>query len=145
MAVIELLTVANHAEAVNGLLYLSGAGWTDLRRSLIPGRQAPVNPFGIAVATLVPWNEANQRHHIVVQLEAADGNVIWKVEGDFEVGRPAGTTKGMDLRSVMALNAQVQFPAAGVYRVSASVGEDKRSVSFCVRDVPLPLPLGTTG
>ncbi len=42
------------------------------------------------------------------------------------------------MRGVMAINGEVQFPAAGVYRVVAGVGEDRRSVTFRVHDAPMP-------
>lgn len=143
MPEIELLTVANHAEAINGLLYLSGAGWTDLRRPVMPNGKVPVNYFGIGLATLVSWNETNQRHRVSIRVENADGKELFKVEGDIEMGRPPGATKGMDFRGVMAVNAQVQFPAAGVYRIVASVAENRRSVTFRVHDMPTPAALQT--
>ncbi len=135
MPQIELLTVANHAEAINGLLYLSGAGWTDMFRPAPAGGQIPLNYFGIAVAILVSWNETNQRHHIVLRIESSDGKEVMKIEGDIEMGRPPGAAPGSDFRQVMAVNGQVQFPAAGLYRVVASVGKDQRSVTFRVQDV----------
>lgn len=138
MPQIELLTVANHAEAINGLLYLSGAGWTDLLRPVQPGGQIPVNHIGIGVAILVSWNETNQRHHIVLRVENADGNVLVNVEGDIEMGRPAGLAPGSDLRGVMAISGEVQFPTTGIYRVVATVADSMRSVTFRVRDASMP-------
>ena len=137
MPQIELLTVANHAEAINGLLYLSGAGWTDLVRPVQLGGQIPVNHLGIGVAILVSWNETNQRHHVVIRIEDADGKALVNVEGDIEMGRPPGLTPGSDLRGVMAINGEVQFPATGIYRVVASVAQDVRSVTFRVHDPPI--------
>jgi len=138
MPQIELLTVANHAEAINGLLYLSGAGWTDLHRAIQPGAPIPVNHIGIGVAILIAWDETNQRHRIGVRIENADGQTLINVQGDMELGRPAGVLQGADLRGVMAMNGEVQFPSAGVYRVVASVGDDVRSVTFRVNDNTAP-------
>ncbi len=140
MPQIELLTLANHAEAVNGLLYLSGAGWTDHFRPLLPGGQLPVSHIGIGVAILVSWNETNQRHHILLRIENADGGILANVEGDIEMGRPVGLPAGSDLRGVMAINGDLQFPAEGIYRVVAAVGQDSRSVTFRVHNAPLPQP-----
>src|SRR5262249_34220415 len=137
MPQIELLTVANHAEAINGLLYLSGAGWTDLRRPVLPQGNVPVNHVGIGVAILVAWTETNRRHRRVLGLENADGQVVVNVEGDIEMGRPVGVPPGSDLRGVMGINVEVQFPGAGIYRIVASVAEHSRSVTFRVHDVPL--------
>lgn len=137
MPQIELLTVANHAEAINGLLYLSGAGWTDLWRQIQPGGALPINHFGIGVAILVSWNETNQRHHVVIRIESEDAKELVKVEGDIEMGRPPGVPAGSDFRSVMAINGDIQFPAAGGFRVVASVGQaPPKSVSFRVHDAP---------
>jgi hypothetical protein len=134
---IELLTVANHAEAVNGLLYLSGAGWTDLRRPVGP-QGPPVNHFGIGIAVLVGWEETNHRHRIDLRMESADGVQLMSMQADLEMGRPPGLAPGSDLRGVMAINAELQFPAAGIYRVIATVGDNPRSVTFRVHDVPAP-------
>ncbi len=142
MPQIEMLMVANHAEAINGLLYLSGVGWTDLTRPLGPNGQVPVNHIGIGIAILVSWNETNQRHHVVLRLENADGQTLVNVEGDIEMGRPAGLPPGSDLRGVMAINGEVQFPAAGVYRVVAGAGQDTRMVTFRIHDAPFPLAAG---
>jgi hypothetical protein len=136
MPEIELLTVANHAEAINGLLYLSGAGWTDLRRPMPPEGPPPVTHFGIAIAVLVGWNETNQRHRINVRLENADGREFLNMQADLEMGRPPGLPQGSDLRGVIAINAELQFPAAGIYRVLAAVAGHQRSVTFRVHDLP---------
>ncbi|SRR5712691_161279 len=138
MPQIELLTVANHAEAINGLLYLSGAGWTDLVRPVQPGGPAPVNHIGIGIAILLSWNETNQRHRVGLRIENADGQRLVDVQGDIEMGRPAGLAPGSDLRGVMAVTAEVQFPAEGIYRVVASAAEDTRSVTFRVHDAAIP-------
>lgn len=136
MPELELLTVANHAEAINGLLYLSGAGWTDLRRPMPPeGGQAPVNHIGIGIAILVGWNETNQRHRLDLRLENADGRDLVAMQADVEVGRPPGLPPGSDLRTVMGINVEIQFPSAGIYRVIAAVPESRRSVSFRVHDI----------
>jgi uncharacterized protein DUF6941 len=137
MPEIELLTVANHAEAINGLLYLSGAGWTDLRRPMPPEGQPPISHIGIAIAVLVGWNETNQRHRINMRLETADGRELANMQADLEMGRPPGLPQGSDLRGVIAINAELVFPAAGSYRVLAAVADNRRSVSFRVHDVPV--------
>jgi hypothetical protein len=140
MPQIELLTLANHAEAINGLLYLSGAGWTDLYRIVAEG-VVPINHVGVGVAILVAWDETNQRHRVELRIENADGAIVVQVRGDFEIGRPAGLAPGSDLRNVMAFNGELQFPASGIYRVVASVADHVRSVTFRVHDRPaMPQP-----
>jgi hypothetical protein len=140
MLEIELLTLANHAEAINGLLYLMGAGWTDHWRQ-VPTQGGRVSPahFGVGLAILVPWDETNRRHHVVVRIENGDGRELTKVASDVEVGRPPGSQAGQDFRSVLAINANVEFPTAGTYRVVASIGENRKFVTFRVHDVPAPI------
>ena len=135
MAKVEFIIVANHVEAVNGLLYLSGGGWMHQHRRRIPGedRYAP-NKLGIAVSVLVPWDETNQRHHLEVWVEDEDGTVYARVEGDVEVGRPPGLPAGADQRTVLGLNADIAYPRAGGYRVVARCGDDTSTTSYFVHD-----------
>jgi hypothetical protein len=64
------------------------------------------------------------------------------VEGEMESGRPPGVPEGIDLRSAIAVNAEVGYPRAGGYRVVAQVGEDSRTVSFRVYDQVPPAVSG---
>jgi len=145
MPEIELLTMANHAEAINGLLYLMGAGWTDHWRPIpSEGGRIPPAHFGIGMAILVPWDETNRRHHVVVRIENSDGRELIKVESDVEMGRPPGSQAGQDFRSVLAINANVEFPAAGTYRVVATTGESQKHVTFRVNNAPATIPPATS-
>lgn len=135
MATIDLLTVANHAEAINGMLYLSGAGWTDLRRPIDPQGQPAPSHFGIGVAVIVPWNETNRRSHLAIRIEDEDGKILMSADGDLEVGRPPGLPKGSDQRAVLAVDVNTQFPKAGGYRVVAEIDEKSKSASFRVHDL----------
>jgi len=136
MAEIEYVSVANHAEALNGLLYLSGAGWTDLRRAVVADAPLPITHFGIALSVLVPFTETNRRHHLVLHIEPEDGGEdIVRIEADLEVGRPPGMVVGADQRAVLALNAELQFPAAGGYRIVAELADKISTTSFRVHDL----------
>ena len=78
---------------------------------------------GIAVAIDVDWNETNQRHHLDVHFENADGQRMEPTIGaDFEAGRPPGAMAGAELRIVFAVNGPLQIPAAGSYAAVASIG-----------------------
>lgn len=135
MAKVEFIIVANHVEAVNGLLYLAGGGWMHQQRRRMPGedRFAP-SKLGIAAAVLVPWDETNQRHHLEVWVEDEDGTVYARVSGDVEVGRPPGLPAGADQRTVLGLNADIAYPRPGGYRVVAQVGDHTSSTSYFVHD-----------
>jgi hypothetical protein len=141
MADFEFVILANHAEAQNGLLYLSGAGWNDANLLFTPeGPSTPLH-FGIAVSVLVPWAETNRRHRLEMWVEHEDGgDALLQAEGDLEVGRPAGIQQGSDQRAVLALNTITQFPKAGGYRVVARLDASKtRTIPFRVKNLGIPL------
>lgn len=135
MATLEFLTLANHAEAVNGLLYLSGAGWTDHSRPVPTDEMQVSSHFGIGVSVLVPWTETNTPHALTVRVETEDGETILDATGNIEVPRPLGIPPGSDQRAVLAVNVDLHFEAAGGYRVVAELAEQRKIVSFRVHDL----------
>jgi uncharacterized protein DUF6941 len=139
MPEVEILMVANHIEAVNGLLYMSGGGWTDLWRGEFAPGQPPVNHFGIGVAVRIGWTETNRRQHLIIRLAHEDGDEVFRGEADVEVGRPAGVPEGSDQRAVLAITVDMQFPRPGSYRLAAEVAREERSISFRVHDRPVPV------
>ncbi len=138
MASIDFLFLANHAELQNGLLYASGAGWSDLFRSPDKEGRLPVNHFGIAVSVSVPWDETNQPHRLALSIDQEGGEVLSRVETDVEVGRPPRLPAGSEQRVVLGLGVDIVFPTEGGYRVVATVDEDTRTVNFRVHDQPRP-------
>jgi len=133
MPKIEYVTVADHAEAINGKLYLFGAGWTDVTPPPGPQGQPGVVHIGIAVSILVGWNETNRRFPLELTVVHEDGDELAKINAQIEAGRPAGLTPGADLRNLLALGANLTFPKLGSYEVRAHLGEEVRSVTFRVR------------
>ena len=139
MPSIEMLTLANHAEARDGLLYLSGAGWDRVTRRYPQGQEPPPNHFGIAVSVIVPWIEANRKHQLSLWIEHEDGgSPLVKADGELEVGRPAGVPEGSDRRAVIAVGALVTFPKAGGYRLVGKIGDDRRTYGFFIVDELTP-------
>ena len=136
MPMIEYVTLAHHAEAIDGLLYLQGAGWSDLEQPIDTEGNVGTLHLGIGVSILVGWNETNREYPITVSVEHEDGGRLFAVEGSLEAGRPVGATPGADMRSVLAVSGEVQFERPGRYVVKASVGDDsggsERAVSFRV-------------
>ena len=132
---IEMLTLANHAEVQNGLLYLMGAGWDTVTRAYKEGKKPRPQTFSIAMSVRVPWLEHNQRHEIVIRVEDEDGHhQLMEAKANIEVGRPPGKVPGTYSRSPLVVTGIVQFPKPGGYRVRATLGDEQRDYAFRVID-----------
>jgi hypothetical protein len=147
MPQIEFVSLAHHAEAINGLLYLQGAGWSELDQPVDADGNLGTLHIGIGVSLLIGWNETNRAYPLTVSVEHEDGEQMFAVEGAVEAGRPAGATPGADLRSVLAVSGEVQFGRPGRYVVHATVGDDvggsARTVQFRVNYPTVGTPGGT--
>ena len=100
------MLLADAAQEIGGKLYILGGGWS----ITIPG-----TPSAIAMKFEVPWDQANQRHEILLELVTSDGEpllvatpegeqVPLRIEGVLEVGRPAGLKPGTPIDAAMAMN-----------------------------------------
>ena len=115
---IHTLMLADSAQAVDGKLYILGGAWNMLRFNEFPASLM----VGIAVAIDVDWTETNDRHHLDIQFEDADGQPMDpRIGADLETGRPPGAIPGAELRIVIAVNGPVSIPAPGQYAAVASV------------------------
>ena len=129
----DYLLLANHAEVQNGLLYVSGGGWANLFRGpLDPAEPPPINHFGIAASLVIPWEETNQVHRLVIRIEGESDQEVARIEGGIEVGRPPGLSAGTEQRIAVGFGLDVAFPEEGSYRAVAQIGDDVRSVDFRV-------------
>jgi uncharacterized protein DUF6941 len=137
--VVDFVMLANHVEVVNGMLYVSGGGWTDHRRPILPaGSAPPLSHLGIAASVLVPWNETNIPHVLTVQIEDEDSNVILKIEGHLNVGRPPNLPPGSSQPVMFGFPLDLQFPHPGGYRIAAFVGDgETKHWPFRVHDMPV--------
>jgi len=114
--------LADSAQAVDGKLYVLGGAWNMLRFPEFPAGLM----VGIAVAIDVEWTETNQRHHLEIHFEDADGNAMDpRIGADFEAGRPPGSIAGAELRIVLAVNGPLSIPSPGQYAAVASVGDQE--------------------
>jgi hypothetical protein len=139
---IDVLIVANHAEAINGLLYLSGGGWSDLHRQIRNG-VAPTNHFGIGVTVRIPWHETDDPHKFVLEVQNDDAtDTLVKAEGEIRVGRPPGLPRGAIQHAVLAINVDTTFSRPGGYRVIATIDDGKSTATwpFRVHDFPVSVP-----
>lgn len=131
---IEWLILADAAQVMGNKLYLLGGGWDVLTAN----NPLPIqHPLSIAVAVRVPWNEANRRHNLEIEIMTGDGKSSTKVAGQFEVGRPAGTLPGQDQRVQLAFNAMIKLESQGEYVVIGRLeGQEDRRVPFRVVEGP---------
>lgn len=139
---IENLMLANHVEAVNGMLYIAGGGWTDhWRQATTPNGQPVVSQIGVALTLLVPWTASGHIHRLQLSIEDSVGAQIANLGTQLNSTRPPGLPTGADLRTVLALTVNVVFPKPGDYRlVAALVDQPPRVVDFRVHDVVQPPP-----
>lgn len=107
------MLLADSCQVAEGKLYVLGGGWN------MTG-PAPM-PQCIALIFHVPWNDANRRLRIALELLTADnrpvtqpgplGEVPIRIDGEFEVGRPVGLPQGGTIDVPLAINVPpMQLP-----------------------------------
>lgn len=138
MPQIEFVLNADHAEVVNGKLYLHGGGWTDVVQPVASGGQPGIVHMGMAVSILIGWNETNRRFPLTLTLQHEDGDELTRVNAQVEAGRPPGIPAGSDFRSLLAIGAEIQFPKPGGYRLRAELEGEERTVMFRVHRSNVP-------
>ncbi len=135
---VDYLILANHVEAVNGLLYISGGGWTEMHRRMLPNGQAPMTHLGIGISVAVSWSQTNIMHHMVIQLEDDEAVPVVHAETTLSVGRPPQLPPGTEQHIVLAMPLDLTFPHAGGYRILVSLDSEEpvKVWNFLVRDIP---------
>jgi hypothetical protein len=107
--------LADHAESVNGKLYVMGGAWNRISATAFP---ASHNHLSVGVVLHVPWDAANEQHAMELRLVDADGAPIIPepVRGTFESGRPPGMRPGDEQMVVMVFNFNgLVFDHPGVF------------------------------
>jgi hypothetical protein len=139
---IENLVLANHVEAVNGLLYISGGGWTDhWRPAPAAGGPPIISHLGVAVTLTVPAAAPTIPQPLTVVIEDDQGRQVAGLQTMINQSRPAGLGPDQEQRIAMALSFNIVFPAAGLYRLAATMGiSAPRMLAFRVHDVAPPAP-----
>ncbi len=141
------MLLADFAQVADGKLTVVGGGWS------MTGPE-PM-PFGIAILIRVPWDQANHRHLMRLELLDADGRpvtvtveteddsedepeaVIFFDDVEFEVGRPAGVKPGTPLDLPLAVNAGPMPLEPGVYEWRLTIdgiGDEDWRLPFTVRE-----------
>lgn len=109
------ILLCDFAEAINGKLYMMGAGW-----NVLFAVNQPVNT-SIAVLVEVPWDETNRRHQLSVELLTDDGEPVEGqgqpvvARGEFEIGRPPGVKPGSSFNAPFVWTFNSLVLAAGSY------------------------------
>ena len=128
------MLLCDFAEAVNGKLYISGGGWTNVRSPL------PLD-CSVAVSIAVPWTQTNQKHKLILELldedgenpKGPDGKPV-QIEGDLEVGRPAGVVPGDAISASLAFRLQGLDLETGGYSFSLKInGTEVAKTQFRVQ------------
>lgn len=119
-----------------GKLHVIGAGWSVT--------SSPTSPHALAMLFKIPWDRANERLSLRLQLLDADGRPAQLpqpdgttgpllAEAQLETGRPAGLVPGTPLDASLA----VQFPTLplepGRYEYRVDISDQSWSVGFLTR------------
>lgn len=132
MARIETLMLANHAESINGLLYVHGGGWSHHWRE--PGTGARQSQFAVAATVLLAPGEGPEGVPFVLRILSSQGEEVLRADGMLQ-GPP--TADGQEVRTGIAMNANVVFPHEGPYTLNAEIGGvTGPTVPFWVHDRP---------
>jgi hypothetical protein len=119
---IGFLLLADHSEAVNGKLYMTGGGWNVLTLPELPHEWG----FHIALGVDVAWDETNTRHSLAVNVHDPDGAELGEgFQAEFETGRPPGMPAGQEQRLVMSIGATTTFSTAGPHAAVVQVDDEE--------------------
>ncbi|GAA2561478.1 DUF6941 family protein [Pseudonocardia hydrocarbonoxydans] len=129
-----ILCDAAQADSASGKLHMLGAGWTMIG--------TPTSPHAVALMVQVPWDRANEKLPVLIELLDSDGRSV-EIPGEgeaqlirgeavLEVGRPPGVSHGSPLSAVFALNVAPLPLPPGRYEWRASVAGDTAAESFQV-------------
>ena len=137
------MLLADFAQVADGKLTVVGGGWS------LTGPDP--TPFGIAILVHVPWDQANRRHTLRLELVDADGRavttpgendgepapIVFLDDIEFEVGRPAGIKPGTPLELPLAVNSgPLPLEPGGRYEWRLTIdgeGDEDWRLAFSVR------------
>lgn len=101
------MLLADYAKVSDGKLDIFGGGWS------VTGPK--VGASAIALLIQVPWDQANTKHKLTIELLDADGKRVMVegdegrdrpvglIQGEFEAGRPPGLKPGTPIDVPMAI------------------------------------------
>jgi hypothetical protein len=115
---IDFALIADHAELVNGKLYLMGGGWDTYNAPAEPIQLQPAIALGVRIG----WEETNRNVPVRVTIEDDDGAEMVRADGTLMVGRPPGLEAGSTQLAQMTARLPLMLPRFGGYRVHVTVG-----------------------
>jgi hypothetical protein len=136
-----IMMLADSAQAVAGKLYVLGGGW-----SMTGPTPAP---SALAIKFEVPWEAANRKHKVRIELLDSDGQPVlvpgpespqpMLIQADLEVGRPTGLSPGTPLDSPFAINIGPLPLKPGRYEWRCTVVDANisQSCAFTFREPPI--------
>lgn len=131
--------LANHAEALNGLLYVSGGGWSHHWRGSRPADQPAPAPSQVAFAATITASatETVAELPFTVLITGAAAGEVMRASGTMTIG--SGDAKSQR-RAALAGNFGIAFPDEGRYELTVEIPGSRRTVEFWVHDQAMPTP-----
>jgi hypothetical protein len=135
---VETVILANHAEALNGLLYVSGGGWSHHWRGPRPAGQ-PASPSQVAFAATITASATEVVAEIpfTVLITGPGTGEVMRATGTMTIG--SGDAKS-ERRAALAGNFGIAFPEEGRYELIVEIPGSRRRVEFWVHDQAMPAP-----
>jgi hypothetical protein len=97
-------------------MFIHGGGVD--RHNTPPNSTPPIQlNVDVALGILTDWNETNRSHVLSVTIVDEDETAAWRMEGQFEVGRPPGAKPGQQFRQLIAIKGPFLLPAIGAFKV----------------------------
>lgn len=125
----EFLILADAAEAANGKIFVHGGGVD--RHSVLPNAKPPINlKADIALGILTDWTETNRTHVLGLTIYTEDAKTVWRMEGQFEVGRPPGAKPGQQFRQLIAIKGPIPLPERGAFKLVLELDGQEQDPPF---------------
>jgi hypothetical protein len=139
------MLLADYAKVSDGKLDIMGGGWSVIGPA--------IGPAAIALYIQVPWDKANTRHQLRLELLDADGRMVITtteegdkpvglIQGEFEVGRPPGLKPGTPIDVPVAIGLPpFDLPSGGRYEWRLVIDGETReewTLPFSTRALPSP-------
>ena len=130
---------SDHAEAINGKLYVNGGFWTRLNYPQYP---AVAGPLALVAVIKVPYHEYQEDHKVSFGLVDADGSAEpLRVEGVFRVGASPHLRRGDPTLMPVAIPVNgLRLERPGDYSFTLSIDETEHErYPFRASQVATPL------